>query len=78
MFFVEASCTGFPGPGVTNPMSESIFFELIGAKPYTKAARTQHIETAFSSFKGQYNKKYTNELDEAKRKQYFHHNYRYT
>lgn len=76
MFFVGDTCTGFPGPGKTNPMSESIFFELLGAKPYTKAARTQHIETAFSSFKDQYSKKYTDKLDEAKRKHHFHHNFR--
>jgi len=70
-------CISFPGPGVTDPMCENPFFELVGAKGYSENDRSKRVENEFNEFKNKHGKQYKDEIEEAQRKTHFRHNYRY-
>lgn len=57
-------------------MSDSLFYEMLGAPGHSGAAQTAHIEAAFSSFKLKYNKQYSSNTEEMLKRFNFHHNFR--
>lgn len=74
--FTEFECISFPGPGVTNPMSENPFFEFVGAEGYSSDHQSRRVDEEFDHFKRKHKRKYAHQADEAERKAHFRHNYR--
>lgn len=74
---IEYQCVGFPGPGVSDPMSENPFFEFVGAPSYTHIDKQKKVETEFKHFSQKHDKQYENDQEVARRKSIFNHNYRY-
>ncbi len=72
----EFECISFPGPGVTNPMSENPFFEFMGAEGYSRAHQSQRTDEEFNQFKKKHERSYGRQSEEATRKTHFRHNYR--
>lgn len=68
-FFIDMTCTSFPGPGVGhiynfNPMKEFIH------------NYDDHMESAFDQFKKRHNREYADQLEHTKRKESFRQNLR--
>ena len=76
LFFIDMTCIPFPGPGINNPMSDSLFYEMLGARGHSKTSQTAHIESAFTSFKSSYKKQYSSKAEEMLKRFNFHHNFR--
>ena len=70
------TCIPFPGPGITSPMSENLFFEFFGAPGYKDVHKTARVDSEFESFKVKHRKEYGNRMEEGQRKGHFAHNYR--
>ena len=76
VLYTGYQCVDFPGPGVSDPMSENPFFEFIGAPNYSHGDQKKRVVTEFESFSKDHAKQYMKDVELAQRKTNFNHNFR--